>query len=119
MKRPIMTDRTCPISPAWGALSTLGSGYSARPGHPCLAPVGDGVTEPSSMPSARVRTLARSAEGDVDALVGQRLVAGQGADIGRDERFNAVAHPLGDFAQRYAGPKPRRRRRMATVVDTH
>jgi len=50
-------------------------------------------------------------------LVSEGFVAGKGSDVGRDEGFDAVAHPRSDFAEGDAGGKPSRGGSVAAVVD--
>ncbi len=60
------------------------------------------------------RAPARAAS---NTLVCECLVAVEGADIGRDERLNAVAHTLGHLAQRDPGGQPGRGCGVAAVID--
>ena len=66
--------------------------------------------------------LIRSAslpEDRVDSLVADVFFVVEGADVGRDERFDAVPEPSRRFAERHPGAEPCGRRRVPAVVDPH
>ena len=53
----------------------------------------------------------------LDTCVADRLIPVKGAHIGGDEGLDAVAEAAGYLPQGYAGAEPRRRCRVAAVVD--
>lgn len=48
-----------------------------------------------------------AADGGIEALARQHIVAFEGSYVDRDQGFDAVAEPAGDLAEGDAGPEPR------------